>query len=193
MGRSTSTPVTLRLVHESRGTDAPSLPRADRPFARDAGSGPHAERRDGRVSAARRASVGAENRSATTLTPDDARLITAKLAAEAIEGGRAAIIRPEVRRRLVATATGMGLRPFDANLVIAIVQDDARTGAGPAGLASRVRASISREASSRVALVRPGHQTPSQKRSLRPLSLLLGAAALGVLIATAVARWITGA
>lgn len=193
MGHSLSSPVTLRLVHESRGTDAPPSPRADRPFARDAGSSTHGQRRDSRVSSASRASVGAENRAATTLTPDDARMITAKLAAEAIEGGRAAIIRPEVRRRLVATATGMGLRPFDANLVIAIVQDDARTGAGSGGLASRVRASISRDASSRIALVRPGHRAPTAKREIAPLALVLGAAALGLVVAFAFALWITGA
>jgi hypothetical protein len=180
MGHSLPQPVTLRLVHEHRGPDAPPLRRADKGSAHRS------------ISSARRAEVGAENRAATTLTPDDARMITAQLAADAIEGGRAAIIRPEVRRRLVATAIGMGLRPFDANLVIAIVQDDARTGLGSSGLASRVRASISREASGRIAMVRPGNAARPGTRI--PLRVLMGAGAmaLGVMIAVAFARWITG-
>ncbi len=72
--------------------------------------------------------VARENHAARMIGPDDARWLLAKDAERAIEGGRAAIIRPEVRRRLVSKATGAGLRPFDANLVIAIVQDAARRG-----------------------------------------------------------------
>ncbi len=47
---------------------------------------------------------------------------------KSIEGGRAAILRPERRRELFTRATSLGLRPFDATLVIAIVQDAARRG-----------------------------------------------------------------
>ncbi|MCA9294405.1 MAG: hypothetical protein KDA20_11390 [Phycisphaerales bacterium] len=54
--------------------------------------------------------------------------MTALRVADALEGGRAAILRPERRRELVANAQAMGLRPFDANLIIAIVQDGARRG-----------------------------------------------------------------
>jgi hypothetical protein len=62
------------------------------------------------------------------MDPDDARAILATRVAASLEGGRAAILRPESRRRVVALATRLGLRPFDANLIIAIVQDGARRG-----------------------------------------------------------------
>lgn len=51
---------------------------------------------------------------------------------EQLEGGRSAILRPGNRRRLVQIARTLGLRPFDANLVIAVVQDAARRGETPA-------------------------------------------------------------
>lgn len=110
--------------------------------------------------------------------------MTARMAADAIEGGRAAIIRPEVRRRLVAAAVGMGLRPFDANLVIAIVQDDARS----AGEAARIVASgATRDATSRLTLVRPAQ--PANKRSF-PVRLVLAAIVAGIAASIAFASWI---
>ena len=45
-------------------------------------------------------------------------------------GGATAILTPERRNTLLTTATMLGLRPFDANLIIAIVQDAARRGEG---------------------------------------------------------------
>ncbi len=72
--------------------------------------------------------VSAENQAASALSTFDARWVLAVRASDAIEGGRAAVIRPEARQRLVSTARTMGLRPFDANLVLAIVQDAAREG-----------------------------------------------------------------
>jgi hypothetical protein len=59
---------------------------------------------------------------------DDAREAFAILVEEAIEGGKAAIIRPEVRRELVLAGEAKGLRPFEAQLTIAMVQDAARHG-----------------------------------------------------------------
>lgn len=76
---------------------------------------------------------------------DDPRWVLAARAASVIEGGRAAILTPENRRRLMDLAARMNLRPFDASLVIAIVQDAARTwrGVGPIalgpGVADRLR------------------------------------------------------
>lgn len=70
----------------------------------------------------------AETVAAAGLAAHDARWVTAARATQAIEGGRAAVLRPEVRARLVSSAERMGLRPFDANLVLAIVQDAARQG-----------------------------------------------------------------
>jgi hypothetical protein len=58
----------------------------------------------------------------------DPRWVIAVAAARSLEGGRAAIVTLESRRRVIALARTLGLREFDANLVIAIVQDAARRG-----------------------------------------------------------------
>lgn len=72
--------------------------------------------------------VRAEMASAASIPAHDARWVTAARASQAIEGGKAAVLRPEVRAKIVNSAERMGLRPFDANLVLAIVQDAARHG-----------------------------------------------------------------
>lgn len=116
----------------------------------------------------------------------------ANLAEQAIEGGRAGIIRPEVRRRLVAAGVSMGLRPFDANLVIAIVQDDARSGTASRDPASSQSVRAERRARQdrfrRVGLVRP----PARSAARKALALILAALVLGLAGAIALARWITG-
>ncbi len=89
--------------------------------------------------------VATENQAAAGLSALDPRWIFAVQVAKCLDGGRAAILRPEVRQKLVASATRLGLRPFDANLVIAVVQDGARTGDGP----------LSHETEGRLRLVRP--------------------------------------
>ena len=99
--------------------------------------------------------IARENRAAALLDPHDARLIVARRAAEVLEGGRAAILRPDRRRRLVRLATDLGLRPFDANLVIAIAQDAAREGRSPTGA----------DAASRLGLVRLPDGTARPPRS----------------------------
>lgn len=76
-------------------------------------------------------SVATENRSAGGLSAIDARWVFAVQVTRTLDGGKAAILTPERRRELVAGAVRMGLRPFDANLVIAIVQDAARRGESP--------------------------------------------------------------
>lgn len=69
-----------------------------------------------------------ETRVATpALLSDDARWVFAVRVKREMQGGRAAIIAPESRQRLLGLANRLGLRDFDANLIIAIVQDDART------------------------------------------------------------------
>lgn len=65
--------------------------------------------------------------------PTDPRWVLALKAAESIEGGRAAVLPPEKRARLLALGTRLGLRPFDSHLVLAIVQDGARSGEGAVG------------------------------------------------------------
>lgn len=58
----------------------------------------------------------------------DARFRFASHVARHLEGGKAAILRPERRDLLVAGAVREGILPFDANLVIALVQDATRRG-----------------------------------------------------------------
>lgn len=73
--------------------------------------------------------VAQANVRAANLSGDDARWIFAQQVRHTLEGGRAAILPPSRRRQLIDSATRQGMRPFDANLVIAIVQDDVRTSA----------------------------------------------------------------
>lgn len=76
----------------------------------------------------RRAAVASENHAAAALDADDARIAFALRVADALDGGRAAILTPESRRALLRASARMGLPAFDASLVIAIVQDAARRG-----------------------------------------------------------------
>ncbi len=87
--------------------------------------------RDGkpvRVAGARAERIAVENRAASMMSDDDARAVLALRAHEQLQGGRSAVLTPERRRALVTTATHLGLRPFDASLIIAVVQDAARRG-----------------------------------------------------------------
>jgi|GEM_PF-1487419 len=56
---------------------------------------------------------------------DDARWVLAVRAASALQGS---VLRPEHRERLMRVGRNLGLTPFDASLVIVIVQDQARRG-----------------------------------------------------------------
>lgn len=77
----------------------------------------------------RRREIERENKRSAQLPDTDARRILAARVSQALEGGPAAILRPERRRKIVSLAHRLGLRPFDANLIIAIVQDGARRNA----------------------------------------------------------------
>lgn len=61
-------------------------------------------------------------------SPTDPRWVLATRTAEQLEGS---LLRPEPRDRLVRLGQMLGLSHFDANLVIAIVQDQARRGYAP--------------------------------------------------------------
>ena len=80
----------------------------------------------------RRMEVARENRlanqTAQKIDPGDLRIIFAIEVAKNLDGGRAAILTPEKRQALVEDAARRGLKPFDANLVIAMVQHAAREG-----------------------------------------------------------------
>ena len=75
---------------------------------------------------AARESVLRENRAAAgnpALDPTDPRWVLAVRTAAALQG---TALTPERRERVMRTARQIGLRPFDASLIIAIVQDHAR-------------------------------------------------------------------
>ena len=78
-----------------------------------------------------RAEIAIENHRAaeaadrSDLDPIDPRVILAQRTRAALEGYT---LSPPKRDRLVKLATRLGMRPFDAHLVIAMVQDDARRG-----------------------------------------------------------------
>src|SRR5579862_6688850 len=57
------------------------------------------------------------------MTATDPRWVLAARTAAWLQGGRAAILSPDRRRSIVAMAPALGLRPFDAALIIAIAQD----------------------------------------------------------------------
>jgi hypothetical protein len=116
----------------------------------------------------------------------DARWVFAVQVAKEIElsgAPRAGVLAPERRRNLVSLATRLGLRQFDANLVIAIVQDGCRTGEG-AG------AGLSREVSDRLTMVRSA--TEEGGLSMREMAAwLVASACLAVTIGLALMRWIS--
>jgi hypothetical protein len=60
---------------------------------------------------------------ATALQPTDARWVFAARVHESLDGE---VLPPERRSRLERLARLLGLRPFDAQLIVAIVQDQAR-------------------------------------------------------------------
>ncbi|MCB9838361.1 MAG: hypothetical protein H6813_03400 [Phycisphaeraceae bacterium] len=76
----------------------------------------------------RRAEVVRENRAASQIPPLDAQAIFSRSIADQLDGGRAALLTPERRERLVALGRRLGMNQFNANLVIAQVQDAARRG-----------------------------------------------------------------
>lgn len=182
----------LRIVHPESGVETtPLTPHhglgrrttrlvPDRDTQRPSGSRP------GSSSSVRR--VQEENAAASVLDPEDARAILARRVVESLEGGSAAILRPEVRSRLVTTGVRMGLRPFDANLVIAIMQDDARL-AKERGKPPTAR--LSPGAMSRIGMVR-GATERGARTSWAVLGRLVISILVGIALATAFAQWILG-
>lgn len=117
---------TLRLVVD--GEVMP--PRAEREAYSERSQAAPRSRRTHQASplATARGEVASENHQAAAMPRDDARLVFAQRVAARLEGGKAAILRPEVRKRLLTEGTLMGLRSFDANMIIAVAQDAAQRG-----------------------------------------------------------------
>jgi hypothetical protein len=111
---------------------APGSPNADsttapRPRLRLVGQDRAAATGPGRTAVVKPSITPAEHGAITDTA--DPRWVLAVRTAEALEG---AILPPEKRERLIRLGRVMGLSPFDAALVIAIVQDQARRGYAPA-------------------------------------------------------------
>jgi hypothetical protein len=121
-----------------------------------------------------RRDVARENVSAAQINPrlNDPRWTLAKLAYAQLKEGP---ITPEQRDGLVSKAGGLGLRPFDASLIIAIAQDHTRTGRSLG------------EAEKTLRLVRPPHANvdhvaPTQRWAVAALlAALLGTAIFSLL------------
>lgn len=123
-----------------------------------------------------RRQIAAENHSASSLSVDDARWAFAVTVSQSLQGGRTAALPPASRERLLNTATRMGMRPFDANLVIAIVQDGARSGEG----------SLAAPVAGRLMLVRP----PATERPASIWPQVIVVAVLAAAIGAALVRWV---
>ena len=105
------------------------------------------------------------------LAPADPRRVFALRAAAAITPSSGGVLPPERRQRLNKDAAALGLRPFDAALIIAIVQDAARTGRDPLG----------GHTADQLALIRP---VPARRPSSAD-TLMLMVATVAVLLAFA--------
>lgn len=126
-------------------------------------------------------------RATPALLGDDARWVFAVRVRREVQGGHAAIVTPESRKRLLKLANRLGLRDFDANLVIAIVQDDARTHGGTLPVPSdAVRGPLN--------LVRPA-ETPRTRFDwradhIRALAPFAASLALAAVFCVAAVRWL---
>ena len=130
---------------------------------------------------ARRDAVGRENRAAaanTKLSPTDPRWVLAVRAYSQLQGSA---LTPERRERVLETARLLGVRPFDANVIIAIAQDHARRGEPLAGAAPTL--SI---------VARPPEDSPRARRTRRAWTALRWIAALAAAITatTLLIRWL---
>lgn len=122
----------------------------------------------------RHGEVARENHVAS-IAMNDARWLFATSVAANLEGGRVAMLRPTRRSGLLVRAEELGLRPFDANLVIAIVQDAARDGRA-----------LSRETQERLVMV----PAASARNSVAPH--FLAAASISLVMLYGLMHWITG-
>jgi hypothetical protein len=140
------------------------------------------------VSADRRAEayqrIAQENQAAarTDLDPADPRWVLAVRVAQSLEGAQ---LRPEKRETLLNLATHLGMRAFDANLVIALVQDRARRGE----LEMTLGAGLTRDMAHDLKLIpAPAHRQASWWSSTWARPLLL--TALSLFWAFMIIRWL---
>ncbi len=148
----------------------PTLRLSQRPLRIEPAPGhePGAWRREARA----RLDIADENMSSSAIGGEDARRILATRVGECLEGGRAAILTPMRRRRVMRLAHMLGVRDFDAHLVIAIVQDGARQGEPTSAAAADPRLEL---------FVGESGQPESTRRRLAAAGAL-GAGVLGALL-----------
>lgn len=89
------------------------------------------------VHRAREEAVARANKDAAELPLLTAQSLFAANVANALEGGPAAVLPADTRRRLVLSAGRIGIREFDAHLIIAMVQERTRAAAPSARPAAR--------------------------------------------------------
>lgn len=124
--------------------------------------------------------VRREMMAASCLSEQDARMILARRTAEAIEGGTVARLAPVRRQGLERLATCLGLRAFDASLVIAIAQDAARTG----------EAVDSPSVNGRLSLVGAAATPQAPSRNLPWGRMMAAAALIGAALGAALVQWV---
>jgi len=141
---------------------------------------------------ARRA-VASENHVAKGLGAFDMQSAFAQAVGDSLEGGKAAILRPERRRELVAAAVRVGLRPFAANLIMAAVQDASRHGDRFAGAEGEEEAAGTRANPARndVVVPAPRIEKPTVARS-RVMLFIAATMALAVGLFCLLVGWISG-
>lgn len=138
---------------------APDLPRAQQ--APRKGSHPSAEKPRLRLteplsdSKVRREARGVPTMGASIEGATDPRWVLAVRTADVLEGQ---VLRPERRERLMKLGKMLGLSPFDCNLIMAIVQDQARRGYAPNHCPTAGAAQLTM-----VPLPKPRRQTPLRR------------------------------
>lgn len=148
-----------------------------RPALRIAGQAGRERDRVTPAIAAAQEAIARETRLASGMQADDARWVFARRVAENLDGGKAAILTPEKRGRLLATARRVGLRDFDANMVIALVQDARRAGAG----------ALNPEVERSLLMLRPAEPRKGVPDAVR---FLIASVILGGLMAWGMACWV---
>jgi hypothetical protein len=129
---------------------------------------------------AQRLAVEDENRAASSLPVGDATRLFAMQVSESLEGGKSAILTPSNRHRLLRLGQRLGVRDFDANLVIAIVQDGARRG-------ESIQTDLTRDRLRLVSATGAKREHASMVRMI----VVAGAIAIGAVIG--LVAWITSA
>ncbi len=127
---------------------------------------------------------------AYVIEPSDARWLLAARVALALDGGRAGLLTPEQRDAVLRFAGRLGVRPFDAHVIIALVQDRARRG----------EPALGGELAEQLLLVSPvggpaasGGATGAEATAAGSGGVLPMAAGMGAVLALLMILWTAGA